>query len=81
MCNLFSNLYFVESNIFVKIFLKLDEVEIVKGRKMERVIITLINRALDKSISNDDSTWFSFQSKNCIWPIVCFELKRINIIY
>ena len=39
--------------------LKLDECEIVKEKKMERVTITLINRALDPSITKTSSKYFS----------------------
>ena len=47
--------------------LKLDESELIKGQKLERVSLTLMNRALDASISNAEERQFSVQSKNEIW--------------
>lgn len=47
--------------------LKLDESEVIKGQKLERVSLTLMNRALDASISNADERHFSVQSENEIW--------------
>ena len=43
--------------------IKLDESEIVKGQKMERVSITLMNRALDPGVTPKDPKYFSVQSK------------------
>jgi len=43
--------------------LKLDEAEIVHAQKLERVSITLMNRALDPSISPMDPKYFSVQSE------------------
>ena len=47
----------------LKFVLKLDECEILKNRKMERVTISLMNRALDPSITKDDKQHFSVQSE------------------
>lgn len=47
------------------IVLKLDESEIVKGQKMERVSITLMNGALGQSIDQECFN-FSVQSENDI---------------
>lgn len=61
--------------------LKLDEAEVVRGKKFERVSITLMNRALDPSIEKDSEKYFSVQSEQDIWPIACFEvLKETNEI-
>ena len=57
----------------LKFVLKLDECEILKNKKMERVTITLMNRALDPSISSKDPRYFSVQSKN-IFPVGSFEV-------
>ena len=59
----------------LKFFLKLDECEILKNRKMERVTITLMNRALDPSITKDDKQHFSVQSENNILPLGSFEVR------
>lgn len=59
----------------LKFVLKLDECEILKNRKMERVTITLMNRALDPSITKDDKRHFSVQSENNILPLGSFEVR------
>ena len=43
--------------------LKLDEAKIIHAQKLERVSITLMNRALDPSISPTDPKYFSVQSE------------------
>ena len=55
--------------------LKLDESELIKGQKLERVSLTLMNRALDASISNADERHFSVQSENEIWWLAAFEVR------
>jgi hypothetical protein len=54
--------------------LKLDESEIVKGQKIERVSITLMNRALDPSINSNDDRYFSVQCENNIWWLGAFQV-------
>ena len=44
-----------ESKGVLKFVVKLNECEIRKKKKMERVIITLMNRALDPSITKTSS--------------------------
>ena len=39
--------------------LKLDEAEVLEGRKFERISLTLMNRALDTDIQKDDARYFS----------------------
>lgn len=56
--------------------LKMDEAEIMHGRKFERVSMTLMNRALDTSILKTDDRYFSVQSETEIWPIACFEVAK-----
>ena len=43
--------------------LKLDEAEIMHGKKFERVSISLMNRALDPEVIKNDERYFSVQSK------------------
>lgn len=62
-----------EPLIFV---LKLDEAEIVHAQKLERVSITLMNRALDPSIQTSSSRYFSVQSEREIWPIASFQVTK-----
>lgn len=63
--------------------IKLDECEMLKQKKVERVTITLMNRALKKGLSiiNDDHIDkqefpnFSVQSENHIWWVGLFEVS------
>ena len=57
--------------------LKLDESDLIKGQKLERVSLTLMNRALDASISNADERHFSVQSENEIWWLAADEVLSI----
>lgn len=54
--------------------LKLDEAEIVHGMKMERVSITLMNKAFDSSIKPGSNRYFSVQAEREIWPIATFHI-------
>ena len=63
----------------LKFVLKLDECEILKNRKMERVTITLMNRALDHSITKGDKRHFSVQSENNILPLGSFEVRSKSL--
>lgn len=65
----------------LKFVIKLDECELVKERKMERVTITLMNRALDPTITTTDPRWFSVQSESNILSLATFEVRNINYIY
>jgi hypothetical protein len=56
--------------------MKLDEAEIVHGKKFERVSITLMNRALDPDIQNDHEKYFSVQSEQEIWPVANFQVEK-----
>lgn len=56
--------------------LKLDEAEIMNGKKFERVSLTLMNRALDPEIQRDSSKFFSVQSEQEIWPVGCFQVQK-----
>jgi hypothetical protein len=61
------------SLIFV---IKLDEAEVVHGQKMERVSITVMNRALDNRISTESKEYFSVQSEREIWPVATFQIPH-----
>ena len=65
-----------ECNGILKFVIKLDESEIVKGQKMERVSITLMNRALDPRVTPKDPKYFSVQSENDIWWLAAFEVAK-----
>lgn len=63
--------------------LKLDEAEIIYGQKMERVSITLMNRALDPTFTSmspkelkADPRYFSVQSEREVWPIASFQVPK-----
>ena len=56
--------------------LKLDEAEIIYGQKMERLSITLMNRALNTDIDPNSEEYFSVQSELEIWPIASFQVPR-----
>jgi hypothetical protein len=60
----------------LKFVLKLDEAEIMHGKKFERVSITLMNRALDPEVIKNDERYFSVQSEQEIWPIACFLVAK-----
>lgn len=51
------------------IVIKLDESEIIKGQKLERVSVTLMNK-----ISDTDDRTFSVQSENHIWWLAAFQV-------
>ena len=58
--------------------LKLDECEVLKQRKTERITITLMNRALQKTsqepVNKNSLSFFSVQSENNIWWLGSFEV-------
>ena len=56
--------------------LKLDEAEVVNGKKFEQVSLTLMNRVLDHAIQANDDRYFSVQSEQEIWPIGCFQVGK-----
>lgn len=56
--------------------LKLDEAEIIHAQKLERVLITLMNRALDPYIQPGSAKYFSVQSEREIWPIASFQVSK-----
>jgi hypothetical protein len=56
--------------------LKLDESEIVYGQKLERVSITLMNRALNPDIGKGSLLYFSIQSEREIFPVASFQVHK-----
>ena len=62
----------MECGGILKFVLKIDKCELLKCKKMERVMITLMNRALDSSITKKDPRFFSVQSENNILPLGSF---------
>lgn len=47
-----------------------------RGKKFERVSITLMNRALDPEIQMTSDRYFSVQSEQEIWPVACFQVEK-----
>ena len=70
----FYNITLEECKGVLKFVIKLDECEIVKEKKIERVTITLMNRALDPSITKTSSKYFSVQSEKHVWWLGSFEV-------
>ena len=68
--------YDKECNGVLKFVIKLDESEIIKGPKLERMSMTLMNRALDPTITKKDLRYFSVQLENEIWWLTEFELPK-----
>ena len=56
--------------------LKLDEAEIIHGQKLERVSITIMNRALDRDNEKNSPCYFSLQSEREIWPVASFQVPK-----
>lgn len=77
MLGLIINSYCAECNGRPLVFvLKLDEAEVLREKKFERVSLTLMNRALDPEIQRNDERYFSVQSEQEIWPIGCFQVEK-----
>ena len=71
---------FVDGPLFF--VLKMDEAEIVKQEKMERVSITLMKRALNSpNLSTKNAHYFSVQSEGEIWPIATFQVFKESHAY
>lgn len=74
----FYDITYEKVNGKIIIVLKLDESEIVKGQKMERVSITLMNGALSQTENQEDFR-FSVQSENDIWWLAAFQVTSLII--
>ena len=61
----------------LKFAMKIDKRELLKCKKMKRVTITSMNRALDSSITKKDARFFSVQSKNNILPLGSFQVAYV----
>ncbi len=69
----FYNITFEECAGKLQFVLKMDECEILKQTKFERVTITLMNRAL-QNINKNDPSYFSVQSESNIWWLGSFKV-------
>ena len=70
----FYNLSHEEASGVANFVIKLDETEIVKCKRLERVSITLMNRELSTSQTIDTTEKFSVQSEKNIWWLGAFEV-------
>ncbi len=71
----FYNISMAEVNNKLVFVLKLDECEILKQKKTERITVTLMSRALQSKPTNgNDGHSFSVQSENNIWWLGSFEV-------
>ena len=69
----FYDISYEETCGVLQFVIKMDECKILKEKKMERVTITLMNRAL-ANLSRDDPLYFSVQSKTNIWWLGSFQV-------
>ena len=67
------NITLQETGGVLQFALKMDECEILKEKKMERVIITLMNRALS-NVSKNWDLYFSVQSESNVWWLGAFQV-------
>lgn len=70
----FYDISYEETSGVLQFVIKMDECEILKEKKMERVTITLMNRAL-ANLSRDDPLYFRVQSKTNIWWLGSFQVR------
>ena len=66
-----------ETNGVLNFVLKMDECDILKDVKMERVAITLMDRAM-QNIPRDDSRHFNVQSEMNLWWLGTFLVELEN---
>lgn len=76
----FYDISFEETTGLLKFVIKMDECEIVKEKKVERVIIALMNRALNTRIKLGNSKYFSVKSEENIWWLGSFEVNHFTLI-
>lgn len=74
----FYDISFEETAGLLKFVIKTDEFKIVKEKKVERVTITLMNRALNTSIKPGNLKYFSVQFEDNIWWLGSFEMKHFT---
>ena len=73
----FYNITYAETNGALNFVLKMDECEILKDVKMERVAITLMDRAMANT-ARDDPRYFSIQSEMNLWWVGTFMVVSEN---
>ena len=57
-------------------FFKLDEAELMYGKKFEQVSLILMNRALNPNIQKSREKYFLVQLEQEIWPIAAFQIEK-----
>ena len=74
---------FAIASVKLPFVLKLDECQIVKGRRLERVSVTLMKEAMDMAFSDNSGIpidrikpTFSVQSERDIWWLGAFEVPK-----
>ena len=74
---------FAIAGVKLPFVLKLDECQIVKGRRLERMSVTLMKEAMDMAFSDNSSIpidrikpTFSVQSERDIWWLGAFEVPK-----
>ena len=72
----FYNITHAETNGVLNFVLKMDECEILNDKKMERVAITLMDRAMGK-VPREDPLYFSVQSEMNLWWLGSFLVCTI----
>lgn len=60
----------------LKVCLKLDETIWAGDRKMERLTVTVMNRALVGKDACEEELWFHVQSERELWPVGMFEVTK-----
>ncbi len=73
----FYNISHAETNGVLNFVLKMDECEMLKDVKMERVAITLMDRAM-ANMPRDDPRYFSVQSEMNLWWVGTFLVVSEN---
>jgi hypothetical protein len=53
-------------------FIKCDETKLVKIQKLERMDISLMNKALSFTAKKNDKDYVPYQSEWKLWPIGCY---------
>jgi len=65
-----------EVNSVLKVCLKLDETIWAGDKKMERLTVTVMNRALAGQENCAPEHWFQVQSETELWPVSMFEVEK-----
>lgn len=76
----FYDISYEEVEGLLKFVIKLDECEIIKEKKVERVTVTLMNRALNQTQKENTSKYFSVQSEANIWWLGSFEVRIFSVM-